>query len=117
MSRRRVPLVALLALPALLALACGLSAASVARAGTHHEIVMRGNSFSPRALTITVGDTIVWRNADIVRHNATRPELFESGDLRGGESFRWVAADTGAVRYRCTIHQRMRGEVMVVARP
>jgi len=99
------------------ALACGLSAAPAISAGTHHEILMRGNSFSPRELTITVGDTIVWRNVDIVRHNAVRPETFNSGDLRGGQTFSWVAADTGEVRYRCTIHQRMRGTLHVVAKP
>lgn len=98
------------------ALACGLSAAPAVSVGTHHEIQMRGNSFTPRAITITVGDTVVWRNADIVRHNAVRPETFDSGDLRGGETFRWVAADTGEVRYRCTIHQRMRGTLNVVAK-
>ena len=98
------------------ALACGLSAAPAVSVGTHHEILMRGNSFSPRTITVSVGDTVVWRNVDIVRHNATRPEAFESGDLRGGASFSWVAADTGEVRYRCTIHQRMRGTLTVVAK-
>lgn len=110
MIRRSVVLVAAAAL------ACGLSAAPAVSAGTHHEILMRGNSFTPRTITITVGDTIVWRNADIVRHNATRPEIFESGDVRAGQTFSWVAADTGEVRYRCTIHQRMRGTLNVIAK-
>ena len=99
------------------ALACGLSAAPAVSAGTHHEILMRGNSFTPRAITITVGDTVVWRNVDIVRHNAMRAETFDTGELRGGQSFSWVATDTGEVRYRCTIHQRMRGTVTVLLKP
>jgi plastocyanin len=78
-----------------------------------HEIQMRGNSFAPRSRTVTVGDTVVWVNSDIVRHNVVRAELFDSGDLRSGERFEWVPADTGTVRYQCTIHQRMRGTVRV----
>jgi plastocyanin len=49
-----------------------------------------------------------------VRHNAVRRELFETGDLRAGESFAWVPSDTGSFRYQCTIHTRMRGVVRVV---
>lgn len=77
------------------------------------EIRMRGNSFAPREVRVAVGDTVVWVNGDIVRHNAVRPALFESGDLRSGERFAWVPADTGLVRYQCTIHSRMRGEIRV----
>lgn len=81
------------------------------------EIAMRGNSFSPRRAEVTLGDTVVWINRDIVRHNAVKPELFDSGELRGGESYEWIPSDTGVVEYRCTIHQRMRGEIRVVAKP
>jgi plastocyanin len=99
------------------ALACGLGSASVRASGTHHEVLMRGNSFAPRALTITLGDTVVWKNADIVKHNALRPETFDTGELRAGETFSWVPSDTGEYRYRCTIHQRMRGTITVAVAP
>lgn len=79
------------------------------------EIAMRGNSFRPRRVTVSLGDTVVWVNRDIVRHDAVKPDLFDSGELRGGEQFSWVPADTGLVEYRCTIHQRMRGEIRVQA--
>jgi plastocyanin len=85
----------------------------VAESPGRHEIRMRGNSFSPRTRTVALGDTVVWVNGDIVRHNAVRPDLFDSGDLRGGERFEWVPTDTGTVRYQCTIHQRMRGTLRV----
>ncbi len=106
-----------LLLVALSALACGLGAASVRGVGTHHEILMRGNSFSPRALTIALGDTVIWRNADIVKHNALRAETFDTGELRAGQTFTWVPSDTGEYRYRCTIHQRMRGSITVTTAP
>jgi plastocyanin len=100
-----------------LALACGAGAAATVQPGTRHEILMRGNSFTPNELTITVGDTIVWKNGDIVRHNAVRAQLFDSKELRSGESYEWVASDTGTYNYRCTIHQRMRGTLTIVAPP
>lgn len=94
-----------------LAVACG--AAAAAERGTKHEVTMRGNSFGPRRLDVARGDTIVWINRDIVRHDASAPGSFDSGELRAGERYEWVAADTGVIRYRCTIHQRMRGEIRV----
>lgn len=62
------------------------------------------------------GDTVVWINRDIVRHNAVARGRFDSGELRGGERHAWVAADTGRHEYRCTIHQNMRGVVRVQSR-
>lgn len=95
-----------------LAVACGAAAAEPNV--TRREITMRGNSFGPRRAEVTVGDTIVWINRDIVRHDAVKPGVFNSGELIGGESFEWIPADTGVVQYRCTIHQRMRGEIRVL---
>jgi plastocyanin len=97
---------------AALAVACG-AAAAVATPG-RAEIGMRGNSFGPRRVEVSLGDTVVWVNRDIVRHDAVKPGLFDSGELRGGERFEWVPSDTGVVDYRCTIHQRMRGQIRVV---
>ena len=78
-----------------------------------HEVQMRAISFMPAELVVAVGDTVEWRNADIVRHNAVRVDLFETGDLRPGEHRTWVPTDTGTFSYRCTIHARMRGKIVV----
>jgi plastocyanin len=93
--------------------ACG-AAIAVPRDG-QVEIAMRGNAFGPRRVQVALGDTVVWVNRDIVRHDATAGDLFASGDLRGGERFQWIPQDTGLVEYRCTIHQRMRGQIRVSA--
>ena len=97
--------------------ACGARAAVATIDVTRHEILMRGISFTPRELSAHLGDTIVWKNVDIVRHNAVRPATFDTDELRTGESYQWVPADTGSYSYRCTIHQRMRGTVTVAAKP
>lgn len=107
-----------LALGVLLAAALVVAVGSTLTAGpqvesTRHEVTMRGNSFRPRSLTIQLGDTVAWVNRDIVRHNAVRTESFDTGELKRGEEYNWVPADTGTYRYECTIHQRMRGVVRV----
>lgn len=90
--------------------ACGAAAAKSSRL----EIAMRGNSYGPRRAEVTLGDTVIWINRDIVRHDAAKPGLFDSGELMGGERYQWIPADTGLVEYRCSIHQRMRGEIRVL---
>lgn len=99
---------------ALLALVAACGAAVAASNTTRLEIAMRGNSYGPRRAEVTLGDTVVWINRDIVRHDAVKPGLFDSGELIGGERYVWIPADTGVVEYRCSIHQRMRGEIRVV---
>ena len=101
-------------LAATTALTAATGAGTPTPATVKHEVQMRSVSFAPRELTIHLGDTVLFKNADIVRHNATRREVFETGDLKSGESYSWVPADTGRFRYQCTIHNRMRGEVRVV---
>lgn len=114
MTRRAIALLA-----AMVAMASGAAMILLPRAATsaeprgRHEILMKAVSFAPRSLTVQLGDTVVWRNADIVRHSADAGERLSSGDLRSGESYTWVPSDSGRIRYRCTIHQRMRGEIHV----
>lgn len=105
------------ALAVALTASVGAALAHATRGPRQHEVVMRSNSFAPRSLTVSVGDTVVWINRDIVRHNAVRDSLFDSGELRGGEQYAWVPGDTGEVSYRCTIHSRMRGTIKVLAKP
>lgn len=82
-----------------------------------HEIRMRSASFGPRELSVAIGDTVVWHNVDIVRHNAVRRDVFDTGELEPGAKYAWVPSDTGTYRYQCTIHQRMRGRLTVTTEP
>jgi plastocyanin len=102
---------------ALGALSCARADAAVTDDPRSYDVTMRSVSFAPKELVVAVGDTVQWVNADIVRHNAVRPGLFDTGELRPGSKYTWVPSDTGEVSYRCTIHQRMRAKVTVVARP
>ena len=98
-------------------LTCSRSEAASAVDATLHEIHIRSVSFSPRELTVGLGDTIVWHNVDIVRHDSVGANAFDSDELepeRSTAGYRPTPAGTG---YRCTIHQRMRGQIVVTAAP
>lgn len=79
-----------------------------------HEITMTPESYRPGDLTVQRGDTIVWRNTDIVVHTATsRSGAFDSGRIKAGQKFAWIAKDTGRFAYLCTKHKLMRGTLTV----
>ncbi len=98
-----------------LAVCCGVAAPFVAPApAVRHEITMTPESYRPGDLTVERGDTIVWRNTDIVVHTATsRTGAFDSGRIKAGETFAWIPKDTGRFAYICTKHKLMRGTLTV----
>ena len=62
-----------------------------------HTVEIRGMEFHPAALTVTVGDTVVWINRDIVPHTATAGSRTEwdTGALTQGQTGRYVATRAG----------------------
>jgi plastocyanin len=103
------------ALLCLLAVACGGEAGSGPVPRTH-VVEMRGFAFAPAALTLLAGDTVVWRNADIVPHTATSGGDWDSGSVASGGEWRWVAT-AGEFAYLCSFHPTMRGTLSVASRP
>ncbi len=75
--------------------------------------MITGNQFSPRTMTIDVGDSVRATNADAVRHDWTNPGVFESGDLGPGQSYSFRFDDSGRFDYECTIHDGMTGSIAV----
>ena len=79
-------------------------------------VVIQGKRFHNRLITVAVGQTITWKNADRVAHNVTSTRnLFASGELapisrpKGasrygpGGSFNYVFDRPGFYSYRCTL--------------
>ena len=84
------------------------------RTPVSHEITMAADSYRPTELTVARGDTIVWFNTDIVTHTATsRGGYWDSGRIKRGKRFRWVAANPGRYLYICSTHRGMRGTIVV----
>ncbi|MEO5656861.1 MAG: plastocyanin/azurin family copper-binding protein [Nitrospiria bacterium] len=80
--------------------------------------------FDPPKIAIEVGDTVVWRNEDTRRHlSSSIPgsgpdahlEIF-CEDLHAGQTCVHTFSKPGRYPYFCFVHNRMRGEVVVVDR-
>jgi plastocyanin len=76
-------------------LAGGSVLAAVPKDPQTYTVVIREVKFQPAVLTVKVGDTVEWRNDDIVAHTATstKPKKFDSGILPVGSSWKYVVTN------------------------
>jgi plastocyanin len=75
-----------------------------------HTVVIHNFAFQPADLTVHVGDTIVWKNTDIVSHTVTAAGgSFDSDEIRPGKSWKFVAKKPGRFAYSCSPHPNMHG--------
>ncbi len=95
-----------------LALAAALALPALAHAETH-TVTIEGMKFVPETLTVKRGDTVVWRNADVVPHTATAKAAFDSGNIAVGKSWSHAMGRSGRYEYVCTFHPGMKAVVVV----
>ena len=89
-------------------LAFGLSGAFAA----DHAVEIKGMKFNPAALTVAVGDTVTFTNADGAPHTGTAENgSFDTGRLNKGQSATVTILAAGEVAYKCTFHPMMKGTV------
>ena len=104
LSRRHLPLMALLSLGAM---AVPAHAATI-------QIVMDNLVISPAEISVKAGDTIEWINKDIFAHTATA----RNGDfdvmMPPKKTVTSVVKKAGTVEYYCRFHPNMKA-VLVVA--
>ena len=79
----------------------------------HYVITMQRVSFSPAVVTVHVGDTLEWRNGDIVAHTATSKEAGFDVNVLPGRSGRAVMERVGEFQYTCRYHPNMKARVVV----
>jgi plastocyanin len=73
-------------------------------------------TFSPQALKIRAGQTVIWVNDDDIPHNVTATDKsFKSKVLDTGERFSFTFAHAGTYAYFCGLHPHMTGSVVVTA--
>ncbi len=91
-----------------------------------NEVLMSGMAFVPATITIQTGQTVTWRNDDLVAHTATSgsPEdaqvglAFRSGPMSPGGIFRHRFDEAGTFTYFCELHPAtMRGARVIVEAP
>ena len=84
------------------------------RAPQTHTVVIHNFAFQPAELTVNAGDTIVWRNTDMVSHTVTAADgSFDSDEIKPGKSWKLVAKKRGVFAYVCSPHPNMHGTLTV----
>lgn len=110
-GRRRGAGFAAMLLMALLGVAGWMPAFAESRV---HVVTIEGMKFSPDTLEVQAGDTVVWRNKDIVPHNATAAHQgFQSPTISPEGSWKFTARKKGEYDYLCTLHPTMKAKLMV----
>ncbi len=75
-------------------------------------VTMSGFKFQPGVITISKGDTVIWKNMDSAGHDVsvsgTTSPIFGKG-----ETFSFTFDTAGTFNYFCTVHPSMTGQVIV----
>lgn len=80
------------------------TSAGTSAPATHH-VVASDNSFGPRELRVSAGDTVMWMNEGAMVHNVTSDNgTFSSGDLSPGSTFSYTFDTPGVYGYYCSFH-------------
>ena len=81
-----------------------------------HAVDIGDSVFSPTTLSVSVGDTVTWRNADDRPHTVTSNDgVFDSGNLDEGVGFSFTFSEPGTYTYRCDYHPEMQATIVVEA--
>ena len=90
------------------------SAPTTKRTAKTHTVTITGNRYSPAALTIKAGDTVVWKNDDDKDHAVNADDKsFKSDNISPGDDFKHTFAKAGTFKYACRYHPREKGTVTV----
>ena len=79
-----------------------------------HQTLGTGMPYNPSPLTVARGTTVTWTNNDFTTHTVTEvSNKFDSGILAPSQTFKHTFDEPGIVKYYCTIHPFMSGQVIV----
>jgi plastocyanin len=74
--------------------------------------------YGPGALSVDVGQTVVWANAGAALHTVTaRNGAFDSGLISAGGTYARQFATVATIEYFCTLHPNMSGSIVVGGEP
>jgi uncharacterized membrane protein len=74
---------------------------------------MKGIRFQPAELTVHPGETVEFKNEDIVAHTVTADDgSFDSGLIQPGSSWKMIVQKTGTLAYHCTPHPNMKATLV-----
>jgi plastocyanin len=95
-------------------LALAIPSWSATALAADHAVDIAGFAFSPGSLTVSVGDTVTWANADAQGHTATADDgSFDTGTIAGSGSKSVTLTTAGTFAYHCKIHPSMTATLIV----
>jgi plastocyanin len=98
-----------------LALVATLVVAAASGAATQTVQIVK-SGFTPAATSISVGDSVTWKNADTVNHQVVANDgSFASPVLKPGDSFTETFSKAGKVAYHDALYTSRKGSVTVNA--
>ena len=85
--------------------------------GAQVSVAIEDYNFTPAALTVPVGTTVLWTNKGQDTHTTTSDSsMWDSGAMTNGKPFSFTFAKAGTFAYHCTFHAGlMRATVVVTA--
>jgi plastocyanin len=79
-----------------------------------HTVRISGFKYQPGVLAVNIGETVEWKNADIVPHTVTAVDKsLDSGSIATGARWTLVAKKAGTCNYICTLHPNMKARLVV----
>ena len=77
-------------------------------------VLIQGFKYQPQSLEVSLGDTVEWKNADVVAHTVTAADKsFSSGNIAPGAIWKYAPRKAGTFYYTCTPHPNMKAKLVV----
>jgi plastocyanin len=92
----------------------GKEYANAESTGAASAVKIDNFSFTPVTVTVSVGTTVTWTNADDIPHTVVSDDKsFKSKALDTDERFSYSFTKPGTYSYFCSIHPKMTAKVVV----
>ena len=88
-------------------------AVSAPAAAANHVVTIAKMAFGPLPKAVRAGDTIEWRNEDVVPHTATSEKAGLDAQVAPGASATTVLTTRGRFEIRCNYHPAMTATLVV----
>jgi plastocyanin len=82
----------------------------------NHEVLLKGKAFEPESLSVKVGDSVEFRNADPVEHDVlsqSSAKTFDLDSVPPGESRKVTFDKPGTIEVECSMHDGMHLTIQV----
>jgi plastocyanin len=94
--------------------AASAPASEAPAAGGGDAVTIQNFAFGPATLSVAVGSTVTWTNADSAAHTVTADDgSFDSKSIAAGSTFSQTFDTAGTFAYHCSIHPNMTASVDV----